>query len=86
MRLRFFLALLLIAVPRVFGQALPDLGGRIAGYLYAVAGAAPGRKHHAGDSGGSNSYDEPEATDYLTRLGNRLARAAPMRARNSISS
>ncbi len=72
MRLRFFLALLLIAVPRVFGQALPDLGD------VSQATFTPSQERRLGESimreirADRTYYDEPEATDYLTRLGNRL--------------
>src|SRR5215510_6480123 len=80
MRARFFLVLVLMAVPRAFGQALPDLGD------VSQASFTPLQERRLGESimreirADRMYYDEPEATDYLTKLGNRLgARSADSR-------
>jgi beta-barrel assembly-enhancing protease len=74
------LGLVLIAVPRVFGQALPDLGD------VSQSTFTPLQERRLGETimrevrADRTYYDEPEATDYLTHLGNRLgARSADAR-------
>jgi predicted Zn-dependent protease len=75
--LRFLLAALLLAVPRVFGQALPDLGD------VSQATITPLQERRLGESimrevrADRTYYDEPEATDYLNQLGHRLAARSP---------
>src|SRR5687768_3597328 len=64
---------LLVAVPRVFGQALPDLGD------VSQATISPLQERRVGETimrevrADRSFYDEPEATDYLNQLGQRLA-------------
>jgi len=70
--LGLLLGLLLIAVPRVSGQALPDLGD------VSQSTFTPLQERRLGESimrevrADPTYYDEPEATDYLAHLGNRL--------------
>ena len=79
MRLRLFLVLVLIAVPRAYGQALPDLGD------VSQATFTPLQERRLGESimreirADRAYYDEPEATDYLTQLGHRLGARADAR-------
>src|SRR5262245_58434248 len=77
MALRAFLVLLLVAVPRVLAQGLPDLGD----ISQASRSPAPERRICGSimpESRSDRSYfDEPEATDYLNALGKRLASRSP---------
>src|SRR5512145_3258886 len=72
MRLRTFLAVLLLAVPGVLAQGLPDLGD------VAQAGFTPLQERRIGESimreirADRSYYDDVEATDYINNLGNRL--------------
>ena len=70
---RLLLGALLSAVPCVFGQALPDLGD------VSQATITPLQERRLGESimreirTDRTYYDEPEATDYLNQIGQRLA-------------
>jgi beta-barrel assembly-enhancing protease len=72
MSLRVFLLLLLLAVPRVLAEGLPDLGD------VAQAGFTPIQERKLGESimreirADRSFYDDAEATDYINTLGNRL--------------
>jgi predicted Zn-dependent protease len=76
MRLRVFLVLLLLAVPRVLAEGLPDLGE------VAQAGFTPVQERRLGESimreirADRSYYDDAEATDYINALGNRLVAAS----------
>lgn len=73
MVLRILLALLVLAVPGAGAQGLPDLGD------VAQAGFTPLQERRLGESimrqirADPQYYDEPEATDFINSLGNRLA-------------
>jgi len=73
MLLRTLLAALLLAVPGVLAQGLPDLGD------VAQAGFTPLQERRLGESimreirADRAFYDDAEATDYINGLGNRLA-------------
>lgn len=73
MQLRIFLAFLLLAIPGVLAQGLPDLGEA------AQAGFTPLQERRLGESimreirADRSYYDEAEATDYINSLGKRLA-------------
>jgi len=73
MRIRALLAALLIAVPGVLAQGLPDLGD------VAQAGFTPLQERRLGEAimreirADRDYYDDAEATDYVNTLGNRLA-------------
>jgi predicted Zn-dependent protease len=73
MPLRIFLTLLLLAIPGVLAQGLPDLGE------VAQAGFTPLQERRLGESimreirADRSFYDEAEATDYVNSVGNRLA-------------
>ena len=73
MALRILIALLVLAIPRAAAQGLPDLGD------VAQAGFTPQQERRLGESimrqirADRAYYDEPEATDYINSLGNRLA-------------
>jgi predicted Zn-dependent protease len=73
MLLRTLLAGLLLAVPGVLAQGLPDLGD------VAQAGFTPLQERRLGESimreirADRDFYDDAEATDYVNTLGNRLA-------------
>jgi predicted Zn-dependent protease len=76
MPLRILLAALLLAVPGVLAQGLPDLGD------VAHATFTPLQERRIGESimreirADRSFYGEPEATDYITSLGRRLAAGA----------
>jgi predicted Zn-dependent protease len=73
MLLRTLLAALLLAVPGVLAQGLPDLGD------VAQAGFTPLQERRLGESimreirADRDFYGDAEATDYVNSLGNRLA-------------
>jgi len=73
MRSRVFPVLLLVAVSGVLAQGLPDLGD------VAEAGFTPLQERRLGESimreirADPGYYDDAEATDYISGLGNRLA-------------
>ncbi len=73
MRSRVFPVLLLVAVGGVLAQGLPDLGD------VAEAGFTPLQERRLGESimrdirADPSYYDDAEATDYISGLGNRLA-------------
>lgn len=77
MRFRLFLALLLVAVPCVSADGLPELGE------VAQAGFSQLQERRLGESimreiRADRSYlDDAEATDYVSSLGNRLASRSP---------
>jgi predicted Zn-dependent protease len=77
MLLRTLLAALLLAVPGVLAQGLPDLGD------VAQAGFTPLQERRLGESimreirADRDFYDDAEVTDYVNTLGNRLASNAP---------
>jgi predicted Zn-dependent protease len=77
MALRALLVLLLLAMPRVLAQGLPDLGDA------SQAGFTPLQEQRLGESimreirADRSFYDDAEATDYLNNLGNRLAARSP---------
>jgi len=77
MRLRLFLVVVLLAVPRALAEGLPDLGD------IAQAGFTPLQERRIGESimreirADRSFYDDAEATDYINALGNRLALRSP---------
>jgi predicted Zn-dependent protease len=77
MRLRVFLMLVLLTVPRVLAEGLPDLGE------VAQAGFTPVQERKLGESimreirADRSFYDDAVATDYINALGNRLAAHSP---------
>jgi predicted Zn-dependent protease len=77
MALRAFLFLLVLAIPRVLAEGLPDLGDA------AQSGFTPLQERRLGESimreirADRSYYDDAEATDYLGGLGNRLASRSP---------
>jgi len=77
MRLRVFLVLLLLAIPRALAEGLPDLGE------VAQAGFTPLQERRLGEDimreirADRSYYDDAEATDYVNKLGNRLAANSP---------
>ena len=72
MRLRVFLVLLLLAIPRAPAEGLPELGE------VAQAGFTPLQERRLGESimreirADRSYYDDAEVTDYINSLGNRL--------------
>ena len=77
MTLRILLIVALLAVPRVLAQELPDLGE------VAQAGFTPAQERRLGESimrevrADRSYYDDAEATDFISSLGNRLASRSP---------
>ena len=77
MALRVLLFLLVLVIPRVLAEGLPDLGDA------AQAGFTPLQERRLGESimreirADRSFYDDAEATDYLNGLGNRLASRSP---------
>jgi predicted Zn-dependent protease len=73
MPMRALLAALLVAVPGVLAQGLPDLGD------VAQAGFTPLQERRLGEAimreirADRDYYDDAEATDYVNSMGNRLA-------------
>jgi predicted Zn-dependent protease len=70
--LRVMLALLLVAMPRAFGQALPDLGDVAQATFTSAQERRLGENIMREVRADRAYYDEPEAIDYINRLGNRL--------------
>ena len=77
MPLRALLILLLLALPRALAQGLPELGDA------SQAGFTPAQERRIGESimreiRADRSYlDDPEAAEYLSNLGHRLAARSP---------
>src|SRR5688572_2783178 len=77
MSLRALLILLLLALPRALAQGLPELGDA------SQAGFTPAQERRIGESimreiRADRSYlDDPEAAEYLSNLGHRLAARSP---------
>ncbi len=73
MRARYFLAVLLLTMPAVLAQSLPDLGEA------AQSALSPAQERQLGQSimkearTDPSFYDDAEVTDYITSVGNRLA-------------
>lgn len=73
MRTRHLLAVLFFAMPTVLAQSLPELGEA------AQSALTPGQERQLGQSimkevrADPGFYDDAEVTDYVTRVGNRLA-------------
>ncbi len=73
MSLRAFFVLMLLALPRALAQGLPELGDA------SQAGFTPAQERRLGESimreiRADRAYlDDPEATEYLSNLGHRLA-------------
>jgi beta-barrel assembly-enhancing protease len=76
----FLLGALLIAMPRVFGQALPDLGDSSQATISPLQERQLGERIMREVRADRTYYDEAEAIDYLNQLGQRLA-ARSMEAR-----
>ena len=72
MRLRYLFALIVLAVPAVLAEGLPDLGE------VSQAGFSPLQERRLGESimreirADPSYYDDAEAADYVNSLGNRL--------------
>ncbi len=64
---------LLLTVPRVFGQALPDLGDISQATISQQQERRLGENIMREIRSDRTYYDEPEATDYINHLGQRLA-------------
>ena len=77
MQLRYLLFAILLAVPRVLAQALPDLGD------VAQSDFSPLQERRLGETimreirADRTYYDDAEATDYINTLGERLASHSP---------
>jgi predicted Zn-dependent protease len=77
MRLRYLLALVLLAVPAAQGEGLPDLGE------VAQSDLSPLQERRLGESimreirADLSFYDDVEAVDYVNNLGGRLASHSP---------
>ena len=73
MRLRLFLVMVLLAVPRALAEGLPELGD------VAQAGFSAQQERRLGENimreirADRSFYDDAEATDFINALGNRLA-------------
>jgi predicted Zn-dependent protease len=73
MILRYFLILLLLAMPRALAEGLPELGDA------AQSDLSPAQERRLGESimrevrADRSFYDDTEATDYINNLGDRLA-------------
>jgi beta-barrel assembly-enhancing protease len=76
MRLRVLLATLLVATGTVLASSLPELGE------VSQAGFSPAQERQLGESimreirADPSYFDEPEATDYINNVGNRIASGA----------
>ncbi len=77
MRLRIFLVVFLLAVPRALAEGLPDLGEAAQGAF------TPQQERRLGESimrdirNDRSYYDDAEATDFINNLGTRLASRSP---------
>jgi len=72
MALRYFLLLLLAAVPNVLAEGLPDLGEASQASFSALEERRLGDEIMREVRADRNYYDDAEATDYVAALGNRL--------------
>lgn len=70
---RTLLALSLLAVPTVLAQALPELGEPAQASLTPLQEKLLGQSIMREARRDASFYDDPEVTDYVTRVGNRLA-------------
>ena len=70
---RQFLAVFLLAAPAVLAQALPELGEPAQAALTPLQERLLGQSIMKEARRDPGYYDDAEATDYLTRVGNRLA-------------
>ena len=71
--LRFVLGALLIALPRAFGQPLPDLGDVSQATISPIQEKRMGEGIMREIRADRTYYDETEATDYINQFGQRLA-------------
>jgi beta-barrel assembly-enhancing protease len=69
---RYLFLLMLALAPRVLAEGLPDLGDSSQASFSALEERRLGEEIMREIRGDRNYYDEPEATDYLNALGNRL--------------
>jgi beta-barrel assembly-enhancing protease len=72
MRLRYVLTLLLFALPRALADGLPDLGDVSQSSFSPVQERRLGERIMREIRNDRSFYDDPEATDYVNSLGNRL--------------
>jgi predicted Zn-dependent protease len=70
---RLFLAMFLLAVPTVMAQALPELGEPAQSALTPLQERLLGQSIMIEARRDPGYYDDAEVTDYITRVGNRLA-------------
>lgn len=70
---RYLLALCLLAVPAVLAQALPELGEPAQSALTPLQERLLGQSIMKEARRDPGFYDDAEVTDYITRVGNRLA-------------
>lgn len=69
---RYILATALLVVPTVLAQALPELGEPAQSSLTPLQEKLLGQSIMRQARRDPNYYDDPEVTDYMTRIGNRL--------------
>jgi predicted Zn-dependent protease len=73
MRLRSFLAIVLVLAPQVLAEGLPDLGDSSQSSFSALEERRLGEEIMREVRADRTYLDDPEPTDYLNTLGNRLA-------------
>ncbi|MGZ8203101.1 MAG: hypothetical protein ACXWUB_07615, partial [Burkholderiales bacterium] len=73
MRLSHFFAVLLLGVPQVLAEGLPDLGDSSQSSFSALEERRLGEEIMREVRADRSYLDDPEPTDYLNALGNRLA-------------
>lgn len=73
MRLRYFLAIVLVLAPQVLAEGLPELGDAAQSSFSALEERRLGEEIMREVRADRSYLDDPEPTDYLNTLGNRLA-------------
>lgn len=73
MRVSYLLALLLLVIPRVLAQGLPELGEPAQSALTPMQERVLGQSIMKEARRDPDFYDDAEVTDYVTRVGNQLA-------------
>jgi predicted Zn-dependent protease len=77
MRLRIFLVVFLLAVPRALAEGLPDLGEAAQGSFTPLQERRLGESIMRDIRNDRSYYDDAEATDFINNLGTRLASRSP---------
>ena len=86
MRWSRLLTILLLVVPTVLAEGLPDLGDSSQSSFSALEERRLGEEIMREVRADRTYYDDAESTEYLNSLGTRLTSVTPTRVRSSTSS